>query len=135
MSGEQTMRRFGVVVFLLALPASWTLHAQGQSFYSGVGVTGLKLTRTVNLTQQALSSAKASLLLRSFSIIPEQGQVISLLRAAPLATSLAPQAASLKIAGLTRNSEVAGATPLAATGTQSLSVNPGTQAFGFDGLT
>src|ERR1035437_2143312 len=125
-SGEQTMRRFGVVVLLLALPVSWTLHAQGQSFYSGVGVTGLKLTRTVNLTQQALSSAKASLLLRSFFTTPEQGKVIPLLRAAPLANSRAPQGASPKIAG---------ATPLAGAGTQSLSVDPGTQAFGFDGLT
>jgi len=129
------MRRRGVVVLLLALPASWTLHSQSQSFYSGVGVTGqLSLTRTVNLAQQAQSPAKATFL-QSFSTKPEQSKVIPLLHAAPLANARALQGASPKTAGLTRNSAAAGATPLAGAGTQSLSVDPGTQAFGFDGLT
>ena len=132
------MRRLGVVVLVLALPASWTLRAQGQSFYSGVGVTGqLSLTRTVNLAQQAQSAAKATFLqsLKSFSTTQEPSKVIPLLHAAPLANARAPQGASPKTAGLARDAAVAGATALAGPGTQSLSVDPTTQAFGFDGLT
>src|ERR1017187_945594 len=129
------MRRRGVALLLLALPASWTLHAQSQSFYSGVGVTGqLSLTRTVNLAQQAQSPAKA-MFRQSFSTTPEQSKAIPLLHAAPLVITQAPQGASRKTAALTPAPAVAGATPLAGAGTQSLSVNPGTQAFGFDGLT
>ena len=107
------MRRLRVVVLVLALPASWTLRAQGQSFYSGVGVTGqLSLTRTVNLAQQAQSAAKATFLqsLKSFSTTQEQSKVIPLLHAAPLVIAHAPQGASPKTAGLARDAAVAGAT-------------------------
>ena len=44
------MRRPALIVLLLASPLCWTLYAQGQSFFSGVKVTGqLELKRTVNL--------------------------------------------------------------------------------------
>ena len=48
------MRRPAAIMLLLASPLSWALYAQGQSFYSGVKVTGqLELKRTVNLSLQA----------------------------------------------------------------------------------
>jgi hypothetical protein len=136
--GAENQKRLILPVLILLLSTGWFAHAQGQSVYSGVNVSGqLALKRTVNLSQQALTGA-ASFAQRhlaaaysSPAVSPQQdrGKVIPLLRP-PLLSTPSPRADSAMSADQkrllkARIGEMA----------QSMSINPVTQAFGFDGLT
>jgi len=140
------MRRPAAIVLLLASPLSWALHAQSQSFYSGVKVTGqLELKRTVNLGLQAQGKpAVVSLQTFSFetpslqtfpfqslSVVPDKSKVIPLLRA----VNQASQGLGAKPAASGRSSLIDGVSPLAVANAQGLTIDPGTQASGFDGIT
>ena len=62
------MRPPAAIMLLLASSLSSSLYAQGQSFYSGVKVTGqLELKRTVNLSLQA-QGRPAVVPLQTFSL-------------------------------------------------------------------
>lgn len=132
------MNRPVLITLITALLSAELLHAQ-QSVYTGTPVTGqLALVGSVNLAQLSQSRVAGSSLkaldVRSIPstafLQPEQGKVVPLLRpplsfrtgtATPKAARRAPE-----IAGIGREGNLA---------SHSLSINPSTTAFGFNGLT
>lgn len=132
------MNRPVLITLITALLSAELLHAQ-QSVYTGTPVTGqLALVGSVNLAQLSTSRVAGSSLkaldVRSIPstafLQPEQGKVVPLLRpplsfrtgtATPKAARRAPE-----IAGIGREGNLA---------SHSLSINPSTTAFGFNGLT
>lgn len=140
------MRSLGILV-ALAFPASSLLHAQGQTFYSGLTVTGkIALARTVNLKQRASAAQQVAIqgalsqraqtplagpISRPLSAPAEgTGKVIPLLHPARAVQGVAPRTALM-----TRDSALAAALAPRAVAGMGLSIDPVTQAFGFDGIT
>src|SRR5262249_32605252 len=125
-------------LLILLLSTGWFAHAQGQSVYGGVNVSGqLALKRTVSLSQQALTGA-ASFAQRHLAAaypspaVPlqqDRGKGIPLL-SPPLPPPPGPRA-DTALAAEPRPSRKVPIGEMA----QSMSINPVTQAFGFDGLT
>jgi len=123
------MKRSPLVLFAFTLLMSHSLLAQGQSFYGGVTVTGqLALTGTVHLSQLARTPQLQQITARSLPEPP--GKRIPLLRP-PLTVRPALQNTTAK----PQSENALAAAPTSLGTAASLLINPGTQAFRFDGLT
>lgn len=132
------MNRLVLITLIAAMQGGALLHAQ-QSVYTGTGVTGqLALVGSVNLAQLSQSRAGGSSLkaLNAHAVPstaflqPEPGKVIPLLRppllSRPATATPKPSRRVPEILGIGRDG---------ALNPHSLSINPSTTAFGFNGLT
>lgn len=132
------MNRSVLIAFSFALQAGALLHAQ-QSVYTGISVTGqLSLVGSVNLAQLSTAHASASPFrplaaqAGAFTgfVQPEQGKVVPFLR-----PPFSPRPAASTPKGAAWAPEIYGIERTGALSPRSLTINPSTTAFGFNGLT